>query len=65
LIKLYIESERMRISPLPKAGITKNTFEGKKTVFECLGKINHKRTKNGSYKIEKILPKKQEISNTG
>jgi integrase len=58
LIKLYIERERMRISPLPKAGITKETFEGKKKHLSVWERYITEELKMGDTKIENILPEK-------
>ena len=56
LISIYLEREKKRISPLPKAGITKETYETKKQYLSVWEKYIADELKMGETKIENIPP---------
>jgi len=58
LIALYLEREHKRISPLPKAGITKETYETKKQYLSVWEKFICGELKMGDTKLENIPPDK-------
>lgn len=58
LINLYLEREKMRISPLPKAGITAETFEGKKQYLSVWERFITDELKMGETKLENIPPER-------
>jgi integrase len=58
LISLYLEREQKRISPLPKAGITQETFEGKRQYLSVWKKFVVGELKMGETKLENIPPER-------
>ena len=58
LISLYLERERKRISPLPKAGITAETYEGKKQYLCVWERFITDELKMRDTRLENIPPDK-------
>lgn len=58
LISLYLEREQKRISPLPKAGITQETFEGKRQYLSVWNRFIVEELRMGQTKIENIPPER-------
>ena len=56
LIDLYLEREERRISPIPKTGITQNTFKQKGQYLRMWEKYVTEELKMGDTKIENIPP---------
>ena len=56
LIKLYLEREERRISPIPKTGITKETYKQKGQYLRVWEKYVVEELKMGETKIENIPP---------
>ena len=58
LITLYLEREKKRISPLPKAGITAETYEGKRQYLRVWSRYISDELKLGKTKLENIPPER-------
>jgi len=58
LISKYLEQELRRISPLPKAGITKETYEGKKQYLSVWERFIREELKMADSKLENIPPER-------
>jgi len=58
LILKYLEQELRRVSPLPKAGITKETYEGKKQYLGVWERFIHEELKMADSKLENIPPER-------
>ena len=58
LIEKYLEQEFKRISPLPKAGITKETYETKKQYLSVWERFIREELKMADSKLENIQPER-------
>ena len=65
LIDLYLEREERRISPIPKTGITQNTFKQKGQYLRMWEKYVTEELKMGDTKIENIPQTSPETSASG